>query len=275
MKILAGLSERRGTFEAALVDLWGVMHNGLRAYEDALACLDEMRRAGIAVFLLSNAPRRAQDVAHRIAALGIAEDRYDALYSSGEETWRFLRTAPLGTRAFPIMSEKDRSLIVDTPIELDEVTEADFILASGIENEDARVADYAEKLASARMRALPMLCANPDLIVHVGAREEICAGAIAAAYESEGGQVHYIGKPHPEIYRKIFAERRVAPERVLAIGDSFRTDIAGGRNAGCQTLLVAGGIHRRDLLPLQNATLEDAVAAYPARPDFVIPFLRW
>lgn len=253
--ILPNLAAFAGRYDAFVVDLWGVLHDGVRAYPGALDGLRELKRRGKRVAILSNAPRRAADVARRTAEIGVTPDLYDHLLTSGEETWRSLkarsdpRTAALGRAVFPLMARRDRGMLDGLDLVVaPRIAEAGFILATGVEGPNDRVADFEATLAAGVARGIPMVCANPDLeVVRDGVRE-ICAGALAARYEALGGEVRYHGKPHPSIYRTCFELLGVADRRrVVAVGDSLRTDIAGAERAGIDSVLVTGGLHAEEL----------------------------
>jgi HAD superfamily hydrolase (TIGR01459 family) len=177
------------------------------------------------------------------------------LHSSGEDTWSHLRRRPdgwyeaLGRRAYAIAPARDRGLFEDLDIALvDEIAEAEFVILTGVSRGDERVADFEAILRQARQLDLPLICANPDLeVVRDGVRE-ICAGAIAARYQELGGFVRYHGKPDPSVYRVCLKGLGVADRsRILAVGDSLRTDIAGANAAGLDSLFVIGGIHQEEL----------------------------
>ncbi|MFM9843485.1 MAG: TIGR01459 family HAD-type hydrolase [Dongiaceae bacterium] len=253
---IAGLQEIAGAYDVYLLDLWGVLHNGVRAFPAAIAALRELKAAGKRVGILSNGPRRASAVAERSAELGITPDLYDVIHSSGEETWLALsrrgdgRGAGLGRRALAIVPPKDRSLLAGLDLDwTGDPAVADFALLSGTDGPAETVADYEPLLRQLRARNLPLICANPDLVVVRGDIREICAGAIAARYEALGGKVHYFGKPHPEVYERCLAALGSPPHgRILAVGDSLRTDIAGATRAGIDSLFILGGIHGAELI---------------------------
>jgi len=279
-KIIAGLSEIASAFDAVILDLWGCLHDGVRAYPAALACLAALKDAGKDVAIMSNAPRRAKDVAARLAPLGIAPTHYRHLFSSGEETWLALKEGnAFGPRCYPVMPARDLGLLEGLPLEsAAHPAAADFLLVTGAEGPE-QVEDFAPLLQEALAADLPLVCANPDLLVHRGGVAEICAGAIAQRYETMGGAVIYYGKPYPGIYRHAFAAMKVAaPHRVLAIGDSFRTDIKGAAQSGAQSLLVAGGIHHAEILvqeKIDAARLAEAEAEHEDVPNFAIAYLAW
>ena len=285
-RILAGLREIADTFDLVILDLWGCVHDGIKPYPGALDCFRRLKDAGKTVAVTSNAPRRAAGVIGKLAEMGIARELYTDLFSSGEETWRYLKTRPdglsqrLGRRAFPIITNRDLDILEGLDLELvDDVANASFVLVTGVADEKVKAADFDPVLRPAARANLPMVCANPDLLVHRGGVEEICAGAIAERYEAMGGRVVYHGKPHRKIYEIIFKAFRIEdPRRAIGIGDSFRTDIRGARDMGAQSALIGAGIHR---LELSKGGKVDAgqVAALGKQlgviPDYALPFLAW
>src|SRR5690606_34491373 len=232
-----------------IVDLWGTVHDGIRPIPGAVDCLQRLKAAGGRVALLSNAPRRVRSVAARLDAMGVPRDAYDFLLSSGEAAHLALARrddpwhARLGRRCFHLGPPRDDDVHQGIGLEIvDRPADADFVLATGIDDEDETLADHEATLAAAAARGLPMVCANPDLVVMVGERRSICAGTLAARYEELGGDVFYHGKPYPSVYETCFAELGLdRPDQVLCIGDSLRTDIAGANRAGADSLLLTGG----------------------------------
>jgi HAD superfamily hydrolase (TIGR01459 family) len=248
--LLGGLAAVADRYDGYLVDLWGVMHNGVAPYPAAVACLAELKRRGKHVVLLSNAPRRSEEAKRRLVAMGIDRSLFDELVTSGEATWQDLKSfdAPfyqgLGRRCLPIMAPTDSGMLEGLDLTVvSRVGESDFILAIGIERSGDKLEKFQPLLQAAAARSLPMICANPDLEVMRGDVREICAGALALRYEEMGGHVSYHGKPHEDVYRRCFALLGGIPrERILGIGDSLRTDIAGADAAGIDSLLILGGI---------------------------------
>jgi HAD superfamily hydrolase (TIGR01459 family) len=285
-KIIAGVHEIVDRFDGVIMDLWGCMHDGIRAYPAALDCLARLKAAGKKVAIVSNAPRRAYEVAARMGELGIGPELYDALLCSGEETWQYLKARPdddakrLGKRVYVIMAERDAAFLdgLDLDITTD-INTAAFMLVCGIDGPGEQVSDFDAVLKRACWDELPLLCANPDLMVHRGDVAEICAGAIALHYEELGGKVIYHGKPHQGIYRHAMQALGLRdPKRLIGIGDSFRTDVAGAAGFGAQSLLIAGGIHREEVMQsgkLDSAYLAKAAAEFPAMPDFALQYLAW
>jgi HAD superfamily hydrolase (TIGR01459 family) len=250
-----GLSAVAGRYDAFIIDLWGVMHDGLRAYPAAVDALRQLRAAGKKSVVLSNAPRRAHVIAARNAEIGIPAELPDHLLSSGEDAWQHLRTRPdawyqaLGKRCYHLGPERDYGMREGLDLEfVDALAGADFILNTGILDDHDSVEIYRGFLDEGLQRGLPMICANPDLIVMRGEAMEICARSLALDNDQKGGKVRLHGKPHPEVYRSSFALLPgVAPSRIAAIGDSLRTDVAGAVASGIDIIFIAGGMHGDEL----------------------------
>ncbi len=255
IRILPGLAGLAESYDAFILDLWGVLHDGVQAYPEARDCLLELKARGKKLQVLSNAPRRAHEVQARNRQLGLDDALFDAVVSSGEATWQALARRNdawcrrLGRRCYHLGPPRDLGMRDGLDYDfVDSLGCADFVLNTGaLESEDT-IDDYRDFLAESLARGLPMVCANPDLIVMRGDEWELCAGAIAQAYEEMGGQVRAFGKPHPEVYETCLAapgfENR---DRVLAVGDSLRTDVAGAARAGIDSLFITGGIHDEEL----------------------------
>ncbi len=281
----APLAER---YDGFIVDLWGVLHDGVTAFPDAVACLEQLKSRGKRIVILSNAPRRAQEVIQRNQELGIAPELADAVYSSGEDAWRHLKdradpwTQGLGRRCYHLGPERDHGMRDGLDYDfVQDLGDADFVLLTGTHSHDAVVGDYHEVLQAAKARDLAMICANPDLEVIRGGKREICAGTLAEAYEDLGGQVRYHGKPHPGIYAACLPLLQVSErQRVAAIGDSLRTDVAGANGAGIGSVFVCDGIHGETLglgpgQAPDPARLEALYGAAGHFPSAAVPTLRW
>jgi HAD superfamily hydrolase (TIGR01459 family) len=248
---IGGMRELAARYDGVILDLWGVVHDGTAPFPGVLDCLERLIGAGKRVVLLSNAPRRADDVGRRIAQIGVPAGLYHGIMSSGEEAWRFLaeRTDPfyaaLGRRCLHICSDRDLEIREGLGLDFVETPEAaDFILNTGPAEWDDTIADYDRVLRAAQARGLAMVCANPDLIVMHRGKPALCAGALAEAYEAVGGTVRWHGKPHPSVYESCLPLLGIEDKgRLVVIGDSLRTDIAGAAAAGIDSLFVTGGVH--------------------------------
>lgn len=286
--VIPGLSAIAGRYDGFLLDLWGVLYDGGTVFPHALAAMRRLREGGARLVVLSNGPRRATAVARRMADAGIPADAYDGIMSSGEEAWRSLageRPDPwyvgIGRRCFYIGTDGDRDMLAGLDVEaVPEIGDAHFILAIGPYGGHNTLADYEALLAAAAARGVKMVCANPDLVVHRLGREELCAGALAQRYEALGGDVRWHGKPHRSLYESAVALLGpVARERIVVVGDSFRTDIRGAVGAGLDSLLVAAGIHRDDLCDAggrpDTARIERYAAEAGAVPTWACGRFEW
>jgi HAD superfamily hydrolase (TIGR01459 family) len=288
-KLLAGLREIAPDYDGFILDLWGVLHDGAKPLPGVLDALSRLKAAGKRLVVLSNAPRRAALVASRMAEIGIPAALHDDVYSSGEEAWQHLKRrddpfyAALGRRCYHIGPARDENMLEGIDLErVTDIADAEFMLNTGPAlGWEETVADYEALLRAAQARDVPMVCANPDLVVIHEGRPAICAGALAQRYEALGGRVRWHGKPFPAVYQTCFRLLGIADRRrILAVGDSLRTDIAGAAGAGIDSLLVTGGIHGDELgaapgeLP-EPARLEAAFAASGHHPQSVIAAFRW
>ncbi|HLI20196.1 MAG TPA: TIGR01459 family HAD-type hydrolase [Stellaceae bacterium] len=282
---IAGIIDR---YDAVILDVWGVLHDGAKPFPGVLDALRRLRAVGKATLVLSNAPRRAEPVAKRIAEVGIARDLYDHIHTSGEETWQHLYRrddafhAALGRACYHIAPSRESDVLDGLDLErVDDIAAAEFIHNTGPWGWDENVDGYEEMLQAARRRDLPMVCANPDLVVHHLGRRAICAGTIAQRYEAIGGKVRWHGKPYPGVYKQALDKLGIAdPKRILGIGDSLRTDIAGANAAGIDAIVVAGGIHYEEFgcsggRQPDPARIAKAAAAAGAHPIAALDQLRW
>jgi HAD superfamily hydrolase (TIGR01459 family) len=288
LRSITGLGEIALAYDALILDLWGVLHDGAKPFPGVVDGLTQLKRHGKRIAVLSNAPRRAAHVEKRMNQIGIPPGLYDHVHSSGEETWQHLVRrddpfyAALGRRCYHIGPERDDSMLTGTDLQrVAGIDEAEFILNTGPSDWDETVEQYEPLLQSALARVLPMVCANPDLVVIQGGRRSICAGAVALRYEALGGRVRWHGKPYPSVYAACFALLGLADRRrILAVGDSLRTDIAGANAAGIDSVLVTGGIHAEEF-GLAAGTEPDVgrltrgIAASGQAPTAVMAQFRW
>jgi len=275
--ILSSISELSCACDAWIVDIWGVMHNGARAYAAAGEACRRFRRGGGIVVLLSNAPRPFRAVVHQLAAVGVDPESYDEGLTSGDVT-RGLLEAWSGRSLLHIGPERDKGLFEGLTARLATPDAAEAIVCSGLWDDTSETpANYEALFEVLAARRLAMLCANPDLVVERGNKLVYCAGALAALYAQKGGEVIYAGKPHVPIYERTFATlerlagRALARERILAIGDGIDTDLLGAHRAGLRSLFIASAVH----LPggLDARTLDELFASRPFRPIAALPAL--
>ena len=273
-------------YDAVFCDVWGVMHNGRQAYAEAGAALARFRAEGGTVILVSNAPIPASGVERVLEKTGVRRDAWDAIVSSGDIALRHIAEKGYRRMHWVGPSERDYALYVRLPQPSAPLAEAEAIVCTGLKDDrNETVADYRTLIEEGVARALPFVCANPDLVVDVGAVQLLCAGSIAAEYERQGGEVFWAGKPHPSAYGTalaLAAELRGSTpglERILAIGDAVRTDLAAARGLGVDGLFIAAGIHSGAVLaggeidPVRLAQLFDP----PGTPAAIaaMTHLRW
>jgi HAD superfamily hydrolase (TIGR01459 family) len=293
-RAIAGLRDIVADHDGYIVDLWGTLHDGIKPIPGAVDCLAALKAAGKRICLLSNAPRRIQSVTARLDEMGVPRDVYDFVLSSGEAAHLALAErkdpergdpwhARLGNRCYHLGPPRDNDVRDGIGLEIvDRVGDADFILATGIDEWDETVEQHAPTLETGARHRIPLICANPDLVVMVGDRRSICAGTLAAQYEALGGDVFYHGKPHASVYKTCFAWLGIQDRsRLIGIGDSLRTDVAGANAAGIASMLLTGeGIHAEEfaLTPGGPADAGRLAAAYERErqvPTYVAPGLIW
>lgn len=283
-----GLEAVADRYDAFILDLWGVLHDGVRAYPDAVASLRALKRAGKRLLVLSNAPRQTPDIQAQMREKGLYDELYDHIMSSGEDAYRHLRDRPdawyreLGRRMLHLGPERDQGMREGLEVTLVADPQfAEFVLNTGPADGVSSLAGFEPLLRQCADRELPMICANPDLIVMRGDEMELCAGALAQRYEELGGKVRYHGKPHAAIYDSCFELLgRPDPARTLAVGDTLRTDVAGANAVGIDSALVTGGIHAGDLGVKMGeradaATLHALIDREGPRPTYAMPAFRW
>jgi HAD superfamily hydrolase (TIGR01459 family) len=253
--IIAAAGSLLSRYEVVFCDVWGVMHNGRKAYAEAGAALARFRTEGGTVILVSNAPIPASGVERVLEKTGVRRDAWDAIVSSGDIALRHIAEKGYRRMHWVGPSERDYALYVRLPEPSAPMAEAEAIVCTGlVDDRTETVADYQALLEEGVARALPFVCANPDLVVDVGAVQLVCAGSLAAAYERLGGEVFWAGKPHPAAYGTALVRaaelRRAEPEltRILAIGDAVRTDLAAARGLGVDGLFIASGIHKGEVM---------------------------
>jgi HAD superfamily hydrolase (TIGR01459 family) len=267
--------------DVLLSDIWGVVHNGLVAFPEACEALHTFRSRGGTVILITNAPRPADSVQRQLRKLGVADDTYDAIVSSGDLTRHYLAGHP-GRKVFWLGPERDNSIYRGLDPVLSPLEQADYIVCTGpFDDETETPEDYRGMLLQARARQLPLICANPDIVVERGDRLIYCAGAIAELYRELGGEVIFYGKPHPPIYQRamqLAAERLGRPaelNRVLAIGDSVRTDLAGAHGFGIDCLFVTRGIHAEDFEGIDQLDPASVKELFGHPPRALTRELKW
>jgi HAD superfamily hydrolase (TIGR01459 family) len=284
-RIIQSLSEVWAGYDAILCDLWGCYHDGISPYPAAVEACRAFRRRGGRVVLLTNAPRPAESVRRFLDHIGAPPDSYDTIVSSGAACQAALESGAFGRRIEYVGPERDLHMLTDLGLDPAPADEAEAVLVTGLRDDRTETpADYAGEIAIWAGRRLPMLCANPDIVVDRGDERLWCAGAIARDYEAAGGRVVWYGKPHRPVYERCFAVLdelgggAVDRARVLAIGDGIATDVEGGIRAGLDVLFVTGGLAAAELGPDPEhpdaPKLDAFLADHGLGPRFAIGRLR-
>jgi HAD superfamily hydrolase (TIGR01459 family) len=271
-------------YDVVLSDVWGVIHNGVTAFPDACEALARFRAKGGSVVLITNAPRPGAVVVKLLDRLAVPREAYDAIVSSGDVTRAVMAARP-GKTVFHIGPQRDLPIFDGLGLRFAPLEQADYAVCTGLTDDEVETPEhYRPLLMQLRERGLFMICGNPDLVVERGERLVYCAGAIADLYRSLSGEVLYAGKPYRPIYdealRKAADLRGRAPPlaRVLAIGDSVRTDLRGAVDYGIDCLFVTTGIHAEELGGRHDpnpAALTNIFADAGVAPKAVAHRLMW
>ena len=268
--VIKTFSEISDKYTAVICDLWGCLHNGVESFPEALRALEDFKASNGKVVLVTNAPRPIANVEHQIASLGIKETHYDMLLTSGELTSNYIdKISENQLSIFHIGGKRHHSIYKDMihekkiSIEVENIAHSDLIVCTEPFNPSKdQLSDYDNTLKAGIDKDLTLLCANPDLVVDVGDKREMCAGSLALMYKEMGGNVIYFGKPHKNIYQEVYSFlNKVCDSKVksiLCIGDGLTTDIRGANNEKLDSLLVVGGLlKKKHLIEKRNNTILD------------------
>ena len=283
MKHIEQFGPLAALYDGFILDLWGVIHDGVRPYPGAPECLAALRQASKRVVLLTNAPRRAESIREQLRGMGLGDELYDGVMSSGEATYLMLRDRPdpwfasLGPKLYHLGPERDRNVVAGLGYQVqDTPSGADFMLNTGPDDHvnptDPTI--YDPELAIAAAEGQKMICANPDLEVIRGGVRVVCAGTLAVRYKALGGDICNLGKPDPAIYRPVLDMLGpIERSRVLAVGDALRTDIAGAAAASVDSCWVLGGLHGAHRTGPAEIKAEARLAGLS--PIAAIPHFKW
>ncbi len=281
-RILTGLSEIAGEYDALICDVWGVVHDGHSPRPAAVDALRRFRQSRGPVVLLSNAPRPVCDIEKQFVRLGVALDCYDSIVTSGEAAREALAVRA-GGKTLPILHigpERDRSLFEGLAVKCVDAGRAAVVLCTGLYDDDNESpADYRETIETLLKRKMTFLCANPDIVVQRGGRLVYCAGALARAYEMIGGTCIYYGKPFAPVYDAALAALKQAAGhdvgRPLAVGDELETDIAGANSMDIDAVFIADGIHGEEIAELAPGAMKEFFDAHRVAARAAMRGLVW
>ncbi len=272
-------------YDVLFCDVWGVIHDGFVAYPGAMRALTAFRRQGGTVVLVSNAPVPAARVSRMLMDKKADPQSWDAIVSSGAIALEHVAEKAYSAVHVIGPQDRDAAFMEKLTAKIVPLKEAQAIVCTGLNDDETEtVADYAAVLEEGRDLGLPFVCANPDLVVDVGGRHYVCAGALGEAYAALGGEVYWAGKPHPSAYRTAYRhaqairQAQVPIARILAIGDAIRTDLKAAEGAGIDALFVAAGIHRAETMTGAAVDPEKLKSVWkPGTPPAVAAtaFLDW
>ena len=269
-KHLKGLSKIYREYDTFFIDLWGVVHNGIQLYPEAIKVLENLNKLNKRFVLMSNAPKPAKNVEKFLLNLSMNKLLMKNIFTSGELAIKSLVKKTYGKNFFHLGPNKDNDLIRDFEKNKVTIEKSDFILCTGfLENEENSLDFYKNFLKKYINKK--MICTNPDLIVHRGSKQEYCAGTLASIFEKLGGYVVYFGKPYPEIYN--FCIKK--DEKVLIIGDNIRTDIKGANNMHLDSILITDGIHKDEFFDLQLQDYDKILNKYKVKTNYYQEMLTW
>ena len=288
-QIINSFAEISDQYDAAFVDLWGCMHNGIEAFSEAVTAMQAYRQRGGKVIYVTNAPRAWPLVVEQMKHWGLPDDTWDAISTSGDAARVAMFSGAVGEKVWFIGEDRDLTFfnpikVVENPVDIQRVPldDAEGIVNCGPFDPQADPQDMRPQLLLAREKGLKMLCANPDIIIDRGEKREWCAGAVAKVYEEMGGETLYFGKPHPPIYdlaRRRLLQEGIEPDeaQIICIGDGIKTDISGAQGEGYDSLFITGGIAAEET-KTETQPDADALNAYLEKemqaPTYSIGFLR-
>jgi len=284
---LKNINQIINKYDAFIIDIWGVLWDGIEAYKYAKLTLKKLKEKNKNIVLLSNAPRRAKTVSDKLNSIGINNNLYDYIVSSGEVCREEClsnnkKLYLLGKNYYFIGQETDRDITENLEIkEVSSLDKSSFLLVCGTRNFDHNLSNYKKELNEALKYNLPLVCANPDkVVIRQNGQLITCAGILADYYQNNGGKVFRYGKPFEAMYKKSFnilksLNTKLALDRVLVIGDSLETDILGANNNKLNSLLITNGIHKHQLsnsnsYEVYKNNFDKLCKKYSAFPDYII-----
>ena len=272
-----GLSAFTNNYDAFIVDLWGVIHDGVATYPRVKETLQHLQNEGKTVVFLSNAPRRSHKVINALTSLGIDRLLYHDVISSGEAFFDYAASHPLGSQYLYIGPERDAGELDGLSyIRTEDASIASFALVTGFDQDSSTIEEKQPQLQAAITYHLPLYCINPDkIIVRISGEKALCAGVIAETYTAMGGVSHYFGKPYPAVYESCMRLLSTFDKkRIAAIGDSLDTDIKGANSVGIDSVLITGGILKA-MVGEDKAKLEKFCATHDISPKMALPAFVW
>ena len=264
-----GLRSVFDNYELLFIDLWGVVHNGIELHENAIHTLSKISEAKKDYILLTNAPRPNKTVKIFLEKLGLDKSMREKVFTSGEAALGYLKKNYISQKFYHIGPPRDFNLFIDFKNEkTEDIDKSNYLLCTGLyDQHDQDLNFYKELLINSISKK--MICTNPDLIVDRGKKREYCAGSVAMTFEKLGGEVIYFGKPYPEVYNQATNSNK---KKVIAIGDNLRTDIKGANNMNYDSLVITGGVHKKEF---EKEGIEKVLKNYNVKATFSQSILKW
>jgi len=269
-KLIKGLSEIQHKYDTFFIDLWGVVHNGIKLHTGAIEVLENLDKLNKRFILMSNAPRQSKNVAKFLLNLKMNKKLIKNIFTSGEAALKSLQKNTYGKFFYHLGPKRDSSLFEGFEKNKKNLGTAEFILCTGLLEKKEESLDFYKRLLK-KYTKIKMVCTNPDLTVHRGSKLEYCAGSVAEVFKSLGGKVVFFGKPYPDIYKFCIKKG----EKILAIGDNIRTDIKGANNMKIDSLFITYGIHKNDFLNLPLKNYDKILKRYKAKTNYYQKKLSW
>jgi len=256
-------------YDLFFIDLWGVVHNGIKLYDNSIYVLEELNRLKKELILLTNAPRPNDDVKSFLLKLGLSNDFADKVFTSGQAALSYLLTNYKDKAFFHIGPPRDFNLFIEFKNnKLEKINNAEYLLCTGLFDQLDQDLSYYKKMLQSEVNKI-MICTNPDLIVDRGETREYCAGSVAKAFEEIGGKVEYFGKPYSKVYN---LAAQIEKKKVLCIGDNLNTDIRGANLQNFNSLLISNGIHKEEI---KKENIENLFLKYNVKVDYIQSSLKW
>ena len=266
---IEGLGSIANNYDLFYIDLWGVIHNGIKLHEDAIIALNELFKIKKDFVLLTNAPRPNLTVMKFLEKMGMDQKIRSHVFTSGEAALSYLKKLDLSDKFFHIGPPRDFDLFNDFKVnQSKDIDKSQYLLCTGLFDDYHKDLNYYKKLFKKHIDK-KMICTNPDLIVDRGNQRELCAGSVAMIFEKMGGKVVYFGKPYPEVYNQSTNNNK---KKILSIGDNLNTDIKGANLLSYDSLLISNGVHKNEI---EDRGLEEVIKQYESIVNYTQSDLRW
>ena len=266
---IEGLSSIADNYQLFYIDIWGVIHNGIKLHDEAVNALKQITKMNKNYVLLTNAPRPNSSVKNFLENMGLEREIREHVFTSGEAALNYLKKNFLDKKFFHVGPPRDFDLFKDfEKNKSNDINKSDYILCTGLFDENNKDLIFYKNLFDKHLKK-KMICTNPDLIVDRGNKRELCAGSVAMVFEKMGGEVVYFGKPYPEVYNQSFNNKG---KKILSVGDNFNTDIKGANLLNYDSLIISNGIHKSEI---EKYGIEKTAKSYETICNYIQSELKW